>query len=74
MNIKELLSKGVIKFQFKKVDGSIRTAVGTTNLSLIDKDFHPKGIKKCSDKIIPFFDLEKNSWRSLKSDSEYIIF
>ena len=61
------LNNGVIRFSFWKKDGSIREAVGTTNLMLIPLDKLPKDT--AVDHIpnyqtITFFDLEKSEWRS----------
>jgi hypothetical protein len=64
------LQKGTCHFAFKKRGGELRIAVGTLNLSLIPKESHPKGVRESSDKVVPFWDFEKGSWRSLSKDSE----
>ena len=61
------LNNGVIRFSFWKKDGSIREAIGTTDLLVIPKDKRPEGV---ANKYTPnfsaicFFDLEKSEWRS----------
>jgi hypothetical protein len=63
--LRSLLQDGPVKFSFKKLDGSLRTAIGTTNLSSIPEISHPQGVRKSSDKVIVFFDIEKSEWRSV---------
>lgn len=73
------LSRGFVSFTFRKADGSIRKAIGTTNIAYIGshtfhdneaeetvnnhRDFYRHGKNQ-----IPFFDVEKNAWRSLNSE------
>jgi hypothetical protein len=59
------LNQGVVQFAFKKLDGTLRTAVGTTCLSAIPLDGHPKGARESSPKVVCFFDIEKREWRSV---------
>jgi len=69
--LREKLSQGKVEFVFKKKDGSIRPAIGTTNLDLIPQDLHPKDMdgeyKPKDETSVTFFDLEKVVWRSCKS-------
>ena len=60
------LNAGIVTFSFWKKDGSIREAKGTTHPLLIPLDKRPKGEKAVSIQFsaIPFFDLEKQDWRS----------
>ena len=67
------LRSGVVQFAFKKLDGTIRTAVGTTNLTSIPVDHHPKGVKESSPRQVCFFDLEKGSWRSVSVSQEIFL-
>jgi hypothetical protein len=67
------LREGVVQFAFKKVDGTLRTAVGTTNLATIPIDHHPKGTGNPSDRSVRFFDIEKSEWRSVSSSREIFI-
>ena len=64
------LRNGVVQFAFKKLDGSLRTAVGTTNLSSIPATDHPKGGRESSPRVVVFYDLEKRQWRSLSTRVE----
>lgn len=58
----EKMQGGVVKFTFKKKDGTIRHAVGTLLSSLINYDF--KGAKPAPPTIVPYWDMEKESFRS----------
>ena len=59
------LNEGRLEFAFKKKDGSLRTAIGTTDLSSIPREAHPQGVREASNKVVTFFDLEKLEWRSV---------
>ena len=70
-SFRDALSNGFARFTYFKKDGTTRTALGTRSPSLIPTDKLPKG--DMSDdaatwednaKAIPYFDLEKNEWRS----------
>lgn len=69
---KDLLNNCVVKFQFQKTDGSIRTAVGTTNLKFIPEAKHPKNPAATSDNTIPFYDLESGSWKSMQINAQFM--
>lgn len=69
---KELLRNNIVTFKFIKRGATIgteeeRKAVGTTNLSLIPKSKHPKGLRVPPPHQVCFWDLEKECWRSLRS-------
>ena len=66
-----LLQKGIVNFTYRKVDGSVRTAVGTRNLCLACKVLGvsipmPKG-KKANPTA--YYDIEKEDWRSFKAEN-----
>lgn len=70
-SFRDALSNGFARFTYYKKDGSTRTALGTRSPSLIPTDKLPKGdmydgaaTKEDSAKVIPYFDLDKNEWRS----------
>ena len=63
--LRSRLREGVVEFTFRKADGSLRKAVGTTDLATIPTGSHPKGTGNPSDKSVRFFDLEKSEWRSV---------
>ena len=69
-SFRDAISNGFARFTYIKKDGTTRTALGTRAASLIPVDKMPKG--DMSDgaalednvKAIPYFDLDKNEWRS----------
>jgi len=68
-----LSNGGAFKFAFKKLDGTLRTASGTTDLSLIPTINHPKGRGESSPKVVAFYDLEKGAWRCLSVRTELFV-
>jgi len=70
-SFRDALSNGFARFTYYKKDGTFRTALGTRSLSLVPTDKLPKGdmsdgeaTQEDSVKAIPYFDLDKNEWRS----------
>ena len=66
-----LLNKGIVKFTYRKVDGTIRNAVGTRNLDAARMAF---GIyiptpKSGRNNPTAYYDLEKEDWRSFKAEN-----
>jgi hypothetical protein len=66
-----LLNKGIVKFTYRKVDGSIRNAVGTRNLDAARMAF---GIyiptpKTGRNNPTAYYDIEKEDWRSFKAEN-----
>lgn len=59
----EMLCKGKVKFQYKKNDGSVRTAMGTLKSDLITKKPAGGQNKVKGAGYITYFDLEKDWWR-----------
>lgn len=69
-SFRDALSNGIARFSYFKMDATARTALGTRSPRLIPVDKLPKGdTTDYSDtwesaKAIPYFDLDKNEWRS----------
>ena len=68
-SFRDALANGVARFTYYKKDGTTGTALGTRSSVLIPTDKLPKGqleINEWEDivKSIPYFDLDKNEWRS----------
>lgn len=61
-----LLKKGVVKFTFKKKDGSLRTAIGTRNLNVASEKlgYNVPAPQNLGSNPTAFYDLEKDAWRS----------
>ena len=71
--LRKLLRKKIVNFEFIKLDGDVRPAKGTTNLKYIPDEDHPKGIKPSSDAVATFYDLDKDAWRSVSRKSKEIV-
>jgi len=63
--LKVSMSKGIVKFYFQKVDGTIREAYGTLNARFLPS-VGVSGKKISNDTIQVYFDTEKQEWRSFK--------
>ena len=59
------MGKGIVKFYFQKVDGSIREAYGTLSSRIIPATPGTDSRKK-SDTVQVYFDTEKQEWRCFK--------
>lgn len=64
VNLRTQLSKRIVEFYFKKVDGTLRQAFGTL---MSDRVPQTKGAgRKSSDSVQTYFDTEKGEWRCFK--------
>lgn len=70
-DLRNELSNGVTDFAFIKKDGSVRVAKGTTNLAFVPVEKRPKG-GKASEKVLAYFDLDKDNWRCLSVNTEFV--
>lgn len=72
--LREILNGAVVRFQFRKKDGSIRKALGTRRVSLIPKDEYVKHIEDINEeKSVVFWDLEEGNFRSVMTGVEVAI-
>ena len=69
--LKRLLKKGVVEFEYKKIDGSIRKAAGTIKRSLIPDEYKDdERIEKSnSDEVFTYYDIKKEDFRSFRKDN-----
>jgi hypothetical protein len=72
-NLINLLDENVARFQFKKLDGSVRNALGTRNELLIPKEECIKFVDDISPKSVVFWDLEEKAFRSFSKQAEVSI-
>ncbi len=64
IKLRTQLSKRIVEFYFKKVDGTLRQAFGTL---MSDKVPQPKGTgRKAAGNLQVYFDTEKEEWRCFK--------
>tara|TARA_R110000744_G_scaffold49488_1_gene107512 strand:- start:214 stop:465 length:252 start_codon:yes stop_codon:yes gene_type:complete len=72
--IRQRLNLSVVKFAFKKKNGEVRYATGTTNIPLLNELFDLKieekeQVEQKSNGTTPYFDLGKMGWRCFKNDT-----
>lgn len=72
-NLINVLDENVTRFQFKKLDGSIRNALGTRNELLIPKEAGVTYLDDISKKSVVFWDLEEKAFRSFSKNAEVSI-
>lgn len=67
----EKLKNGVATIVFEKVDGTMRTLKGTLlGEYLPQKEYDPnKKERAVSDESVSVWDIEKQAWRSFRTDS-----
>lgn len=72
------LAKGKVKIKFKKVDGSIREGVFTTNKDLVAAGgYAPKPllegqtpkVRAVNPNVVSVFEVSTNLWKSFKRDA-----
>lgn len=71
--LRKILRKKILNFEFIKLDGEVRPARGTTMMKYIPNEDHPKGIRPSSPKVATFYDLDKMAWRSVSQRSKEIV-
>ena len=66
-----LLNKGIVKFTYRKVDGSIRNAVGSRNLDAVRMAFgiYVPTPKTGRNNPTAYYDIEREDWRSFKAEN-----
>ena len=72
-NLINLLDENVARFQFKKMDGTTRTALGTRHELLIPKEECINMIDDISPKSVVFWDLEEKAFRSFSKNAEVFV-
>lgn len=60
---------GVVKFCFRKADGTIRSALGTLKNLPAGSTLGGKKVTKPSYKTLAYFDVERNSFRCFKVEN-----
>ena len=65
-SLKRQMKNGIAHFVFKKKDGTLREAWGTTNSSLAKKHINGNGDSRERYATTAYFDVEKGNWRSFR--------
>jgi hypothetical protein len=69
--LKRKLSLRQFNFIYEKIDGTTRSAYGTTNSDFIPETKQPKGGKSLSG--VSYFDLDLKDWRSVGKDQKVVV-
>lgn len=64
LKLKAALKKGIVKFYYQKLDGTVRTAWGTLKDGLVPETKNTE--RKKNESLITYYDNEKASYRSFK--------
>lgn len=67
--LKAKMQKGIVKFYFKKVDGTIREAYGTLKESLLPETTGSN--RKHNPTVQTYYDTERQEWRCFKIANLY---
>lgn len=62
--LKSAMHKGIVKFYFQKVDGSIREAFGTLKAELVPQTLGTG--RKSSAMVQTYYDIKRQDWRCFK--------
>lgn len=73
-NIRQRLNLSVVKFSFKKKNGDLRQATGTTNISLLNELFdlnleEKEQSEQQRNGTTLYYDLGSKGWRCFKDDN-----
>ncbi|GAB1462276.1 SH3 beta-barrel fold-containing protein [Pedobacter sp.] len=66
IKLKTKMLKGVVEFSYYKVDGTIRTAVGTLQERFVNYEY--KG-QTSSNKVFTYYDVEQGAFRCFKIEN-----
>lgn len=66
VKLKSKMTTQVVSFKFKKVDGSIRQALGTLRPDYLPSSTGKRGSK---DTVLTYFDLERQEYRCTKIEN-----
>ncbi len=72
--LKVKLAGGIAHFIFKKMDGSIREAWGTTQSHLAKVKTNGRGVSREAYKTTAYFDVECGEWRSFRWENLIQVF
>lgn len=72
--LKVKLANGVAHFVFKKKDGSLREAWGTTQSALAKAKTNGRGVSREYFKTTAYFDVEAGEWRSFRWENLVQVF
>lgn len=65
---KRMMRGEVVRFSYQKLNGEIRTAVGTLQTQAVEANIAGTGIPKRFHGMFAYIDLEKMAWRGFKEE------
>lgn len=73
-NIRQRLQLSVVKFAYKKKNGEVRYATGTTNIRLLNELFslnieEKEQVEQQRNGTTPYYDLAKKGWRCFRDEN-----
>lgn len=72
-DVYDMLREGITHFWFRKGDGSMRSAYGTLDMTIVERHGGVPQGKESEDRpingTVSYFDLEKDAWRCFKADA-----
>lgn len=72
--LKVKLAGGIAHFVFKKKDGSLREAWGTTQRNIASAKTNGRGMSREAYKTTAYFDIECGEWRSFRWENLVQVF
>lgn len=68
IKLQKALRTGVVRFSYMKIDGGVREARGTTSSTFVPYMGTPSDRKE-NLKVVTYYDLDKNGWRSFRREN-----
>lgn len=65
-HLKVKMNRGIVKFYYQKVDGTIREAYGTLKAELLPEPIETEVKRKHNDTVFTYFDTEVGEYRCFK--------
>lgn len=72
--LKTKLANGIAHFVFRKKDGSLREAWGTTQRNIASAKVNGRGVDRETYNTTAYFDVEKGAWRSFRWETLVQVF
>lgn len=66
---KRMMRGEVVRFCYRKINGEIRTAVGTLQQNAVEANVEGTGIPKRFYGMFAYLDLEKMAWRGFRTEN-----
>lgn len=68
--LRKNLKNGIAHFTYKKVNGELREAYGTTKKEFAGDDFEtPQSLREPRPNLVTYWDIDECGWRSFKEEN-----